>query len=221
MDFRLGHFTEIESLPESDSAVIVDALRASSTVATLLDVGANEVKPTTQAAKHEDGVKAGEDHGEPLDGCDLGNSPLEIHDKNELVRDKRIYLQTTNGINCVKKAEQMSNVMMGALVNKSAVVETYRRFDGTVWIIPAGRHGDDAVEDLYASVEILAECSRDAVPDEHLELLDRDARDVFLESDTGAYLRQNGRRKDVIHCTQRDIYSSAPLLKKNGFVDVS
>ena len=101
------HFT----LPEVDpaaltesTAVVIDVLRATSTIVEALANGAGGVYPTTSAGDaarlaaslgREDTLLCGEQKGLKVDGFDLGNSPAEFVE--EIVAGKKLVMSTSNG----------------------------------------------------------------------------------------------------------------------------
>lgn len=219
-----------ERVGKDDIAVVVDALRASVTVITLLDCGAKAVEPVSEVPKDrdEERVYVGEDHGERIDGFDFGNSPLELIDSRSQVRNKHVVLRTTNGTRAVKVVEDAGYVIMGSLTNLDAVIracENLSESEGAVWFVPAGRHGEPAPEDDYTVLRYIEELSeRNENTDESRgmtgsEILDSNRRSLFSESDTGEFLRDRGKSRDVSFCSQTNIFDVVPLLNHGVFIN--
>jgi 2-phosphosulfolactate phosphatase len=112
------------------SVVVIDVLRSTTTIVYALEAGAREVIPCAEveearacAEKIRDrGVLlGGERQGLPLEGFDLGNSPEEY--TPERVAGKTIVLTTTNGTHAMAHARQAGRILIGALVNATAVCE--------------------------------------------------------------------------------------------------
>ena len=87
-----------------DAAVVIDVLRATTTIAWSLQNGAEaiqafadlaELNATAAAWPAERRLRAGERGGQRVEGYDLGNSPLAV--TPEVVGGKRIFMSTTNG----------------------------------------------------------------------------------------------------------------------------
>jgi 2-phosphosulfolactate phosphatase len=159
MDVTVSTATDAEgTLTETDCAVVIDALRASATAISLLDVGARSVIPVAGDGADrfsDDTLKVGEHHGERIEGFDLGNSPTEVRERADLFEGEDVVLRTTNGTRCVERVDSAGTVMMGSLLNADALIETCRDRlpdDARVRFVPAGRRGDPAPEDTYTAV---------------------------------------------------------------------
>ncbi len=110
--------------------VVVDVLRATTTMATALAAGARAVVPCLTVEDARQGassfppgevVLGGERGGLPIEGFDLGNSPAEYH--AGVVADKTVVLTTTNGTQALVHCQAASEIVIGAFVNLSAVCE--------------------------------------------------------------------------------------------------
>jgi 2-phosphosulfolactate phosphatase len=111
------------------AVVVIDQLRASSTVCYALAAGAKEVVPLAEvdlALAAADGelrhevLLGGERGGERIEGFDLGNSPAEY--TTDRVYGKRILFTTTNGTRALQYAHLADRVFMGCAANASALV---------------------------------------------------------------------------------------------------
>ena len=108
--------------------VVVDVLRATTTVASALAAGASAVVPclTVQDARWlartfppGKAVIAGERGGLPIEGFDLGNSPAEY--TPDAVAGKTVVLTTTNGTKALVHCQAASEIVLGAFVNLSVL----------------------------------------------------------------------------------------------------
>lgn len=137
------------------TAVVIDVIRATSTIVQALSAGARAVYPTlsSEEATHlanslgrEDTLLCGERRGLMIDGFDLGNSPAEF--TPDRVSGKRLVMTTTNGTRAFLAAEASDRVIVAALTNLSAVADALLGSD-RVACICAGKEGrfslDDAV----------------------------------------------------------------------------
>lgn len=226
MNVEIRQPPEIEErIDGTDTAVVVDALRASATAATLLEHGAETVVPVADAddADTDGALVAGEHHGERIEGFDLGNSPLEIRDRAALVEGRDVVLRTTNGTRCVERVDHAANVLMGSPINEETLVETCIEglpAEGDVYLVPARRRGEDASEDTYAAVRIKRrfeeELGREPEPEDEFE---DSPEEVFRRSDTGQFLIENGKEDDVRFCARADVCEAVPVLDDGRFVD--
>jgi 2-phosphosulfolactate phosphatase len=114
----------------SDSlVVIIDVLRATSTIATALHNGAQSVLPVATVARCIElgnelgGITAGERDGKVAEGLSYGNSPFEY--APSFVGNRILVLTTTNGTKLLHMAldNGASEIITGAFVNLSAVCE--------------------------------------------------------------------------------------------------
>lgn len=118
----------------SDSiVVIIDVLRATSTIATALYNGAASVIPVAtvqrciELGKEVGGITAGERDGKVAEGLTYGNSPFEY--PASFVKDRVLVLTTTNGTKLLHMAldNGASEIITGSFPNLTAVVEHLRK----------------------------------------------------------------------------------------------
>ena len=141
--------------------VVIDVLRATTTVVTALANGAKAVIPAATSEEavrlasnlEKDGVLlAGERKSLKIEGFGLGNSPREM--SPAAVAGKTIVLATTNGTPALVVAQGGDPVLVGAPVNFRAVAERARQLlgeRGDLVIICAGREKQFAIEDAYTA----------------------------------------------------------------------
>ncbi|PYO61988.1 MAG: 2-phosphosulfolactate phosphatase [Gemmatimonadetes bacterium] len=139
--------------------VVIDVLRATTSVVTALANGAKAVIPAATSEEavrlasnlEKDGVLlAGERKSVKIEGFALGNSPREM--TPEVVAGKTIVLATTNGTPALVAAQGGDPVLLGAPVNFKALVERARQAlveRGDLVIVCAGRERQFALEDAY------------------------------------------------------------------------
>jgi 2-phosphosulfolactate phosphatase len=107
--------------------VIIDVLRATSTIATALYNGAKCVIPVDSVAKcielgkQIDGITAGERDGKIAEGLKYGNSPFEY--PKEFINNKTLVLTTTNGTRLLHIALEKgaSKIITGSFCNLNSV----------------------------------------------------------------------------------------------------
>src|SRR5260370_38837991 len=111
-------------------AVVVDVLRASTTIIHALAAGCSAVRPCAEVEEARElagtmragrVVLAGERGGVPLPGFDLGNSPREFTPR--ICRNATLVLTTTNGTRALLRAAEAERVLVAGFVNYSAVCE--------------------------------------------------------------------------------------------------
>lgn len=163
-------------------AVVIDVLRASTTIATALAHGAAAVRPVAGIEEARElaavlgagTLLGGERGGVRIPGFDLGNSPLEY--TPDRVAGKTIVITTTNGTAALHACREAREILVGALVNRTAVADEVRRLAGDsvpVHLVCAGTDGEITAEDVLAAGAIL-----DAAAAGSVEALDESAREA-------------------------------------------
>jgi 2-phosphosulfolactate phosphatase len=217
--------------------VVVDVLRASSSIVTLLERGCEAV---VAAADIEEARKlrrvlpayllCGEASGLPPEGFDYGNSPVEFS-RLELAGRSAI-LATSNGTRVLAAlAAESEAVLVGCLLNRAAVAQAAvaiaakrgldvtvvcsAAYGGSVFVLEDAL-GTGAIVDAALAVDP-ALVAGDAA---------RFARDAFAmsqphisEAVRSAYHAQElidvGLGDDVAYCSQLDTSTVAPLLERS------
>jgi len=143
----------------ADSAVVViDLLRATSTICQAFASGAREVVPFLEvedalaaaaAAKdRSEIVLGGERKGGRIPGFDIGNSPSEY--TPEAVGGRRVFITTTNGTRALHHARYARRVIVGSCLNLSAVLASIKK-ESRVELLCAGTNGVETDEDILAA----------------------------------------------------------------------
>jgi 2-phosphosulfolactate phosphatase len=151
--YHTPELTPVHTLP--DCAVVIDVLRATTTIATALNAGAEavqtfsdlktlmQVSDSWQPAKR---LRAGERGGAKVEGCDLGNSPLDC--TPDLMKGRRLFISTTNGTRALQRVEESPIVITAAMINRQAAVNyLLDKQPDTVWIVGSGWEGGYSLED--------------------------------------------------------------------------
>jgi len=148
-------------------AVVIDVLRASTTIVVALANGATRIIPcadieTARRRKAEDStgntLSGGERGGVKIEGFDLDNSPVSY--SRERVAGKTIAFTTTNGTAALMRTDEAARVLIGALVNRQAVVDALRADRCPVHLICAGTDGRETTEDLIGARAIAVSLAR-------------------------------------------------------------
>ncbi|MBS1537600.1 MAG: 2-phosphosulfolactate phosphatase [Bacteroidetes bacterium] len=159
-------FTPSE-LPKSSEnsesiAVVIDVLRASTTIAVALSSGAIGIIPTTSITEAtatylrlQPSIRflGGERKGIKPSGFDAGNSPFEY--MPEHVSGKTISFTTSNGTTALKLSANATNIYIGSFVNLSAVVHFISSQHNSnytdITIVCAGSGGNFSIEDAVCA----------------------------------------------------------------------
>ena len=216
-----------EKTSSSDVSIMVDALRASTTITVALD-NFDKIIPCftpEEAIKLKNkigGTIAGERKGAKIEGFDVGNSPNEIKDiKSD---SGTLILTTSNGTRILEDMD--SKVLIGCLINARAVAEASINLAEThIDVVMAGVRGEFAIEDYLAAGEIIYqinELCNDCEISEYaqtaiLESRDNDAvKKAFHESKSGQRLTKLGYSDDVELCLKKDSSQNVALYEKNS-----
>lgn len=149
-------------LTQGRVAVVIDVLRATTMIASLLNAGAREVWPVKEvdearrlAAGLDGALLAGERDGLPPQGFDLGNSPRDIDPAR--VAGAPVVLTTTNGTLAIEKAAGAVALVTAAFVNAGAVVRGLLQSDvQELLIICAGTRGAFSLDDTLCAGLLIA-----------------------------------------------------------------
>ncbi len=136
-----------------DTVIVVDVLRATTTIISALANGATQVlpQPSVDAARRVfagmDGTSllGGERKGRIVDGFTNGNSPVEY--STEVASGKTLILATTNGTVAMEHCRQAKQVLIGAMVNLQAVAEAVLH-EPSITIMCSGTDGVITSEDI-------------------------------------------------------------------------
>lgn len=134
-------------------AIVVDVLRASTTILTALDNGAAAVRPclTVEEAlacrsENAEVLLGGERGGVRIDGFDLSNSPTDYG--REIVGERMIAFTTTNGTRALHHSVQAEEILIGAFANVNRLAEHLTKSDRPIHIVCAGTNGEVTGEDV-------------------------------------------------------------------------
>ena len=137
-------------------AVVIDVLRATTTIVEALGHGARCVVPVASVdgarvmAHDRDGaLLCGERGGVKPEGFSLGNSPLEY--TGDVVGGLDCVLTTTNGTRALHLATQADEVLVGAITNVDAVCDWIRADGRDVVLVCSGTDGRVSFEDCLGA----------------------------------------------------------------------
>ena len=139
------------------TVIVVDILRATTTMLTALENGATQVIPVREPQEamafisqlgRKDSLLAGESGGLKINGFDLGNSPLEFEHK--VVKGKNVVMCTTNGTGAIHAARAARRVMIGCLRNRTAVARAAITAGNDIILLCAGTKSEASMDDMVA-----------------------------------------------------------------------
>lgn len=138
--------------------IIIDILRACSTIVTALNSGIDEIIPSTNISevqnlkfKYNEILTAGERNGEKLPQFDFDNSPVTFADLN--LKNKKIALTTTNCTEAIEIAKAAESIYFGSFLNFNNIFNLLSELDSNkrVILMSAGYKTEESEEDnLFA-----------------------------------------------------------------------
>ncbi|MBT8380973.1 MAG: 2-phosphosulfolactate phosphatase, partial [Ignavibacteria bacterium] len=210
------------------TTVVVDVLRASTTIVEALKNGAKDVVPVATvefAVKISGGMfcgqtlLGGERNTKKIEGFALGNSPLEY--KSEIVNGKSIVFYSTNGTKAIVKAKFSEHLFISALTNMNAVAKHLLELGSDCVILCAGNNNLFSLEDSVCAGALIEEI----INLEKTVLLSDSAKaalglnksfgknkfNTLTESEHGKILIKNGFNKDLEFCSKENNANVVPV----------
>jgi 2-phosphosulfolactate phosphatase len=219
---------------QNATVVVIDVLRASSTIVAAIGSGAERIIPIADVetasrlvrpAERDKKLLAGERKCLPVPGFDLSNSPGEF--TPERVRGKTIVLTTSNGTRAIATAAKAGRIVICALTNLPAAAAALRE-ESEIVVICCGAEGTIAAEDLLCGGMLLKSLDPAGAP-ESLSDAARIARllaeqfgsnveEFVRASDDGRKLLALGFGRDVEFCSRVGVSSSVPVVREGVIV---
>lgn len=231
LSFNALQFDEIQL--RDKNIVVIDVLRASSTITYALNNGAREIIPVAsiESAVKISGslfgevtLRGGERNGKIIEGFNLGNSPLEYTES--AVKGKSIIYCTTNGSVTMTKGRYARIMIVGSFVNLNKVIEFILKENQDFLILCAGRInsvGNFALEDAVCAGMIIDGLIKKG--DVRIELSDaanaakaiyksfgRSILKMLKNTEHGKYLTEIGFAADLKICAAVDSIQVLPAL---------
>ena len=228
--YHTPELTPTGDLP--DCAVVIDVLRATTTIATALASGAEAVQAfrdldtiieKSEKWLPEKRLRAGERGGAKVEGYDLGNSPLDC--PPELMEGKRLFISTTNGTRALDRVAMAQRVITAAMINRHSVVEyLLDKQPESVWLLGSGWEGGYSLEDTacagaiaqgivnvstVGNDEVIAAISLYTQWQDNL-------LGLFHQASHGQRLLKLNGEEDLKYCAALDSLSVLPMQKEPG-----
>ncbi len=231
LSFSSGQFDELQL--REKNIIVIDVLRASTTIAVALKNGAREIIPvaSVESAVKISGslfgevtLRGGERNGKIIEGFNLGNSPLEYSET--AVKGKSIIYCTTNGSVAMAKSRYARTLAIGSFVNLSTVTGFMQEENKDFHLICAGRINsignfslEDAVcagmiiQNLLKSESLSVELSDSAKAAHAIsKTFGRSILKMLKTSEHGKFLIELGFADDLKICAQLDSVPVLPVL---------
>jgi 2-phosphosulfolactate phosphatase len=206
-------FTPEQAAP-AQLGIVVDVLRATSTIAQALASGYGRVLCCAEIedaralrAEVPDSLVGGERNAVQIEGFDVGASPREFLD----VRAETLILSTTNGTRAIlETAQRCDEVVLGSVLNLDAVTRVAHGRD--VVIVCAGFQGAFALDDAYCAGRIAAAFEGDRTDAAVAARLIAAAFPRALEGLSARTYGPSGLEEDIAYCAQENLLAVVPRL---------
>lgn len=207
---------------EAPTGIVVDVLRATSTIAEALASGHARVLCCSEIEEAEalraalgDGLLAGERKCLRIPGFDRGNSPSEFTTGG----GETVILTTTNGTRAlVAAAARCERVYAASLLNLGAVVAAARDAGDDVAVFCAGVKGEFAMDDAYVAGRLVEELGGDgtdaATAAVRLRASFASAEDGLGASQSARNLVAAGLEEDIAWCARESVLDVVPRLAR-------
>jgi 2-phosphosulfolactate phosphatase len=209
------------------TALVVDVLRASTTMVTALAHGCRELLPVAEVAEARARARelagtllAGERGGDPPEGFHLGNSPLEF--TAERVAGRAVVFTTSNGTRALLAARPAWAVGVAAFVNLAAATAWALGHERDIVIVCAGERGGRSLEDETCAGLLVDRILRESAAVETAaaarvaEAARPYAKDLAGLAHTAPHARHlaaHGRAADVAACLTCDRFTLVPVYR--------
>jgi len=214
--------------------VIIDVLRATSTIAAAIKNGAKSVIPVDSVAdciklgNQMEVITAGERDGKIAEGLKYGNTPFQYSEK--FIKGKTLVLTTTNGTRLLHMAlaENAKEIITGSFPNLSAVCEHLIAQKQNVVLACAAWKDRVNIEDtLFAGAvinKIKEHFSINCDSSQIAESLFKEAKDdvfLFMDKKDASHFKRLlnfGLEKDIRYCIAEDIANVLVIYKDGRLV---
>lgn len=214
------------------NVVLIDILRATSTICTAFAWGVKEIIPVASEEeamgyKHKGYIVAGERDGKVLSFADFGNSPFNF--MNNSIKNKSIAYCTTNGTKAIFSAKNAVHLLIGSYLNFSAVIKFLEADDHDALFLCSGWKNKFNIEDSLFAGALCEKLTAD-----RLFSTDCDSAKVSMDlwniakDNLMAYIQKSAHLKrlqnigldDVIeYCHNFDKTDKLPIFSGNSIID--
>ncbi len=214
--------------------VIIDILRATSTIATALHNGARAVIPVMDVhecialAQQIEAISAGERDGKIAEGLSYGNSPFTF--PKEFVEGKKVVLTTTNGTRLLHNAlaADAGEIITGSFCNFTSTCN-YLKDSGKGVVLACAAWKDKVnLEDTLFAGAVIHEighhfqinCDASMMAESLYTLGQDDLFEFMKERNASHYHRLIGfgHERDLRYCLQKDLADTLPVYRDGRLV---
>lgn len=218
--------------------VVIDVLRACSTIQTALENGASEVIPVSETEDPGKYIRnldssglllCGEKGGKKVEGFHLGNSPSEY--VKEVVQNKTLIFKTSNGTRAITRSHLAREILIGSFLNLSALVDYLKEHQlRDIMLVCSGWKNRLSIEDLLCAGAITYHLYDKKIPGEAMdgakvafglyEKFGKKVPELIASSNHANRLRELGFGDDLRYCARIDLFKSIPVMH-DGLITIT
>jgi len=240
MSYKIDVFSTAHSIQEEDVRgkviVVIDVLRASSTIVAALVNGAKGVIPVedmeaaSKIALNLDSSRyllCGEKDGKKIDGYHLGNSPLEY--TRDVIEEKTLIFNTTNGTKAITRANLAEKIIIGSFLNLKTIVKELKDVENEIILLCAGWKNRLSLEDNLCAGNIIYDLMEGTLPEDAsdgakvafvlYEKFKDNINNTIKTSNHAKRLKNLVNTDDVNYCSQLSIFDTLPELNEGIITD--
>ncbi len=220
----------IENFQLKEPLVIVtDILRATSCWVTALANGAESIHPVStldecRTLMEEGYFGAAERQGKQVEGFDAGNSPFDF--SRDKVNGRRIAATTTNGSKTMKQLMTAREVVIGSMLNFSALAGYVKKSNTQILIVCSGWEGGISLEDMIFAGALLERLEPGFDPADDAAVV---CLELWKKAQPGpkGWLKRSshvqrllnlGLEKDIDYCFSFDLFDIVPKVSGNEII---
>lgn len=215
-----------EDIIKDKIVVVIDMFRATSVIVTAIMNGGKDIilaSTVEEAFKIKYSLNeslcllGGERNAIKIDGFDLSNSPIEY--SKEVINDKTLIFTTTNGTRTLLGCKAGKKILIGSMLNGSAVARKLLEQNMDVVIVNAGTKGQFSMDDFICGGFIINQMVKQ---NQVIELTDisktalriyekyPSISDYIKDATHYGVMISLGLEKDIEYCIQKDITDIVP-----------
>ena len=219
---------------DNNLVVIVDILRATSSICAAINNGVKSIIPVAtveeaRAMKQQGYMVASERDGYVLDFADFGNSPFNF--TPEIVKGQEIVYSTTNGTRCIHMASHSKAVVIGSFLNISSLAQWLIQQNAPVLIFCASWKDRFSLEDtvfagalaqrLLDSEKYESQCDAVTASLDLWSIAKHDLLGYIQKAAQKGRLASKGLDDCIEYCLTADQTSVVPVFMKDKLIDMS
>ncbi len=215
--------------PEGKVVVVIDIFRATTTMVAALANGVESITPVAtleecKSLQQQGYLAAAEREGKMPGGFDLGNSPLS-HVQQDF-SGRRLAMTTSNGTLAITKSKTADQIIIGAFINITAVVNYLQHQSNDILLLCAGWKGRVNMEDsLFAGAVAQALVQNTTIANDaavmalHLYQNHQTNMEGFLKDGLHYHrLQRLGLAEDIAFCLKKDVYPLLPVFQEGVLI---